>query len=294
MNYLITGSNGFIGHCLVKRLKLDNKNVIYQYDRNSTFPVDLKHFTKFNKGMDVVIHLAAFNSTKDFYSTAYDVIQDNLLPTLNLLNYYRQFEEKPLFIYTGTPEAFAGTTDLFNYKIPTDESVPLVVPDIKNLRWSYAGSKIVCEQAVVASGLDYIIVRPNNIYGPRQKNHFVPEFIERCQQKDYTLYGWKNTRSWLYIDDFIDAFVALIHCKKAIGEIVNIGSNDEVDVLQVAKLIMKYMNVEQEPICKDAPVGSTNRRMPDISKIKSLIDWQPTTSLEEGIKKTVSWYEHLK
>ena len=240
--------------------------------------------------VDVVIHLAAFNSTKDFYDKAFDVILDNALSTLNLLKYYRMLEKPPLFVYAGTPECATGAVEDFGYSIPTDEAVPHVVPDPLNLRWSYAGSKALGELAVIASGLPWIIFRPNNIYGPRQKNHFVPEFIERAMKGDYTLYGSDNTRSWLYINDCVDAIVKLIDCEKARGQIINIGSNDEVKVIELAKIILNLMEVDVSPFRKPAPVGSANRRMPDISKIQGLIDWEPTTSLEDGLKITVDSY----
>jgi UDP-glucose 4-epimerase len=192
-----------------------------------------------------------------------------------------------LFIYTGTPEITAGATDKFGYKIPTDEKVPMVIDDIQNPRWSYASSKGLGEQAVVCSGLNYIIIRPNNIYGPNQKNHFVPEFIERCKKGIVILNGWKNTRSWLYIDDCCKAIHKLMNCKKAINQIVNVGSNDEKKVIEVAKMILKELGIKKKIIKKAAPVGSVKRRMPDIKKLKRLINWIPDTKLEDGIKKTI-------
>jgi len=216
-----------------------------------------------------------------------EVIEDNLLPTLNLLNHYRKQKKKPLFIYTGTPEITAGATDKFGYKIPTDEKVPMVIDDIQNPRWSYASSKGLGEQAIVCSGLNYIIIRPNNIYGPNQKNHFVPEFIERCKKGIVILNGWKNTRSWLYIDDCCKAIHKLMNCKKAINQIVNVGSNDEKKVIEVAKIILKELGIKKKIIKRNAPLGSAKRRMPDIKKLKRLINWIPDTKLEDGIKKTI-------
>ena len=78
--------------------------------------------------------MAAFNSTKDFYKNPLQVIQDNFLPTINLLNFYKKQKKKPLFIYTGTPEIGVGATDIYGYKIPTDEKVPMVIKDIDNPR----------------------------------------------------------------------------------------------------------------------------------------------------------------
>ena len=113
MKILVTGANGFIGSHLIDRLA---KYDIIPWDRQQG---DLKDPQDFPE-VDVVIHLAAYNSTKEFYTKGFEVIKDNILPTLNLLEHYKQQEKKPLFIYTGTPESYAGATDFFNYKLPTD------------------------------------------------------------------------------------------------------------------------------------------------------------------------------
>jgi nucleoside-diphosphate-sugar epimerase len=282
MKILVTGAKGFIGSHICERL---NKNPYYviPWDRDNG---DLKAVTKFPL-VDCVIHLAAMVTTSDYYTKAFDVLQNNIIPTLNLLNFYRQQEHKPLFIYTGTPESYAGATDLYNYKIPTDENAPFVISDPKNLRWSYAGSKGLGEQAVIASGLDYIIVRPHNTYGPGQVGHFVSEFVERAKNKDYTVHGSDNTRSWLYIDDFCDAFIKLMNCKNAINETVNIGSADEYPVIDLAKIILQKMNIDEQPIPLKGPKGSVSRRQADISKLKRLTGWEQKISLEKGLELTV-------
>jgi len=286
MKILVTGANGFIGSHLIDRLAKSNQYEIISWDREQG---DLKQSQNFPE-VDVVIHLAAYNSTKEFYTKGFEVIKDNILTTMNLLEHYMKQENKPLFMYTGTPESYAGATDFFNYKLPTDEACPLVVPDVKNIRWSYANSKALGEQAVIASGLPYQIIVPNNIYGPRQKNHFVDEFIARAKTGDIALYGWENTRSWLYVEDFTEAVEGLINSKSAVNEKINIGSNDEVAVIDLAEIIIKNMGIDKPIEKHDAPEGSVARRMPDITKIKSLTQWEPTTSLEEGLKTTVEWY----
>ena len=286
MKILITGANGFIGSHLKDRLKKSKQYEIITWDREQG---DLKQPQNFPE-VDVVIHLAAYNSTKEFYTKGFEVIKDNILTTMNLLEHYMKQENKPLFMYTGTPESYAGATDFFNYKLPTDEACPLVVPDVKNIRWSYANSKALGEQAVIASGLPYQIIVPNNIYGPRQKNHFVDEFIARAKTGDIALYGWKNTRSWLYVEDFTEAMERLINSKQAVNEKINVGSNDEVEVLRLAEIIIKNMGIDKPIEKHDAPEGSVARRLPDITKVKSLTQWEPKTSLEEGLKTTVEWY----
>ena len=78
-----------------------------------------------------------------------------------------------------------------------------------------------------------------------------------------------------------------MNCKKAINQIVNVGSNDEKKVIEVAKIILKELGIKKKIIKRNAPLGSAKRRMPDIKKLKRLINWIPDTKLEDGIKKTI-------
>ena len=279
---LITGSEGFLGKNFI--LATNQKFKFYKFDKKLNG--DLAKKRSFPQ-VDYVLHLAAFNSTKDFYNNPLKVIYDNFFPTFNLINFYRKLKRKPIFIFTGTPEIASGAVDLFNYKVPTDEKVPSVIPNILNKRWSYAGSKSLSEQVVIHSGLKFIIIRPHNVYGQFQKNHFIPEFINRSNKNKIELYGWKNKRCWLHIDDFCRALELVINSKICINEIINIGSNFEMSTLNVAKLILKYKypNKNKKIIKKDAPEGSVMKRMPNIKKIKKLTGWEPKITVKEGILK---------
>lgn len=282
---LVTGSNGFLGSNFISKFK--DKYTIIRYDK--TTGKDITKINKFPK-VDIVLHLAAFNSTKDFYQRPIEVIESNFLTTFNLIKFYQKIKKKIIFIFAGTPESASGAIDLFNYKIPTDEKVPLVIPNLFNPRWSYAASKSLCEIMLIHSGLKFIIIRPHNVYGPKQKNHFIPEFIDRCRNNNKVkLFGWKNKRSWLFVDDFCIALDKIINSNKAVNQIINIGSNFEHSVLEVAKEIIKQKYKNKKKIIKlNAPEGSIQRRVPNIKKIFKLIKWKPTTNLRQGINKLLN------
>lgn len=280
---LLTGSEGFLGSHLKSFLK--KKYHFISYDKKINGDIfKKKTFPK----VDIVIHLAAFNSTKDFYRQPSNVIYHNIFPTYKLINFYKK-KYRPLFIFAGTPEIASGAVSTFNYKVPTDEKVPVVISDLYNPRWSYAASKAVCEQMVIHSGLKFIIIRPHNVYGPRQKNHFIPEFVYRCKKakknSKIPLYGYKNTRSWLHVNDFLSAVEKILVSKKVNNEILNIGSNFEHKVIDVAKLIIKkkFKNKNLKILKKIGKKGDVKRRVPSIKKIKKIIKWIPSINIEKGL-----------
>lgn len=285
---LVTGSNGFIGTHLCPALdKLGH--TVYAVDRDLDGDLCDKSFVDSLPDVDIVVHLAARNGTKHFYNNPFDVVRDGVLPTQYLLERYAGKIDR--FVFTGTCESYAGAVDLFDYPVPTDEKVPLVIGDVTNPRWSYGASKIVNEVQVVAAkeqfGQRYSIIRYHNIYGPGQKDHFIPEFYTRALNGDLTLYGWENTRSFMYISDAITATMRVILEESFTNEIVNIGRDDEISIHELAKKILKTAGINGELILKDAPEGSVRRRCADISKFNRLTWFVPKVSLDEGIKLTL-------
>lgn len=283
---LVTGSEGFIAKSLIKKLQDLNHEVI-GVDKISGIDLTKKESVDLLPSVDIVIHLAAFNGTKYFYSHPFDVMTQNILPTQYLLERYAGKVSK--FIFSGTSESYAGANDFFNFPIPTNENVPLVVSDVLNPRWSYAGSKISNELQVISCyhqfSQDFVIIRYHNVYGPNQKDHFIPEFIERIKSGDYTLHGWDNTRSFIYVDDAVDATLKVMFNDKCKNQIIHIGNQEEISIRALAEKIMKKLNIDADLILKPAPVGSTLRRCPDTSKLKMLTGYQSKISIDEGLEK---------
>ena len=277
---LITGADGFIGTQLKQSL-----NCITVDFNNCDYNGDLKdwNFVQGLPDVDLIYHLAMMNNTSAFYSQPYNVIENSILPQHNILKRYKGVP----IIYTSSSETYAGGFNLKIVPIPTPEEVPLIIDDITNPRWSYSASKILGESMVVAAhiqfGTPYKIIRYHNIYGPGQKNHFIPEFIDRCLNNEYILHGADATRSFCYIDDAIKATLTVAD-KMEWNNIINIGSNDEWVIQDVAKEILNQLNVKTDITIYNSPVGSVARRKPDITKLKNL-GWQQITSLPLGISK---------
>jgi len=280
---LLTGSNGFIGSHLQKHLEcitVDYTNSDYNGDLSNKKFVDV-----LPDDVDTVIHLAAFNSTKNFYSTPFSVIDSIVTPTMNLLKRYPHAH----FVYAGSSEEYAGTVNNGWACVPTPEQVALTIEDISNPRWCYAAGKIAMESAVISqsiqSGNTYTIIRFHNVYGPGQENHFIPEFIDRLRDGDNVLYGHSDTRSFCYIDDACKLVKSVF---KTCNEIVNIGSDQETAILDVAHIILDIMDIDVKSlILKPSPPGSTPRRAPDITKLKQLVPDFEYTTLAVGLNEVI-------
>lgn len=285
---LVTGSGGFIGQHLVPALTAQGHTVITA-DRKDGIDLCDKQQVDALPNVDIVVHLAAYNGTKHFYKQPLNVVRDGVLPTQHLIDRYAGKIER--FVFAGTCESYAGAVDLFNYPVPTDEKVPLVISDVTNPRWSYAGSKIVNEIQCVAAhaqlGQEYTIVRYHNVYGPGQIDHFIPEFYQRALAGDLTLHGWENTRSFMYVSDAIAATCRVIFEQNFANQIINIGANDEISIQDLARKILHQAGIPGDVICLPAPEGSVKRRCGDIEKFHSLTDFEPTVDLAQGIQLTL-------
>ena len=291
MKILITGSSGFIGQHLTKALKSQGHNII---EADRTHGVDLTDLVQVQAlpDVDIVVHLAAHNGTRHFYERPLDVIRDAVLPTQYLIDRYLGQIQR--FVFTGTCESYAGAVDLFDWPLPTDETVPLVVADVTNPRWSYGGSKIVNELQVTAAwsqhALPYTIIRYHNVYGPGQRDHFIPEFWERAQKGDLSLKGWENTRSFMYVSDAIDATIGVMFSESCRNEIVNIGVDDEIAIKDLAQIILEEAGIVGELVLEPAPPGSVKRRCGDVRKLHALLDFQAQVDIRSGIQKTLASY----
>ncbi|MFQ3354339.1 MAG: UDP-glucose 4-epimerase [Paracoccaceae bacterium] len=285
---LVTGSAGFIGSHLVESLK-DQCGELICIDINNGQDLCDSSFVDNLPDVDVIFHLAAKNGTRWFYDEPFSVLENCTTPTLNLIRRYKN--SGALFVYASSCEIYADATEVGITQVPTNEEVSVLFNDPRNLRWSYAAGKYIGELAVISAakefGLDYVVLRYHNIYGPRQVDHFIPEFYERVQRGDCSLKGWRNTRAFCYISDAVEMTIRAACDESAKNRIIHIGDDKEVTIKEVAEIILSFDNIKSELLLHDAPEGSASRRCPDVTLAKSLGIYHQSVSLEAGLKRTI-------
>ena len=281
MKIALTGHKGFIGSHYYDYIK--DHHEVSGYDYKSFHDLCDVETVREMPDCDTVIHMAATNGTRLFYEAPTQVAINNTLPTINLINRYKDTDTK--FVFTSSCEIFNGAIDNGIYPVPTDEKVPVYFEDVTNPRWSYSLPKALGENLVANSGLHYLIIRYFNVYGPRQKNHFIDEFVERVAHGDYYIKG-NDTRSFCYIDDAIKLTHDLItHIN---NQTVNVGRQEETSIAEVARCIMDIMEVDPAKLeIEPGPRGSVSRRCPDTTKLLLMTEPIEYTSLKDGLKLTV-------
>ncbi len=308
-NILITGGSGFIGTYLVKRLVSYNANVtvVDNYRRSSKdrlsslkskinfLELDIKEISKYENQigkLDSIFHLAAINGTKNFYTHSQEVLDVALRGTLEIFDLALKCEVEDIFI--------ASSSEVYNQPsiIPTPEEIPAFIPDIWNPRFSYGGGKLAQELITANYYNDFfkrkIIFRPHNVYGQDMgDDHVIPSIINkiRIAQENKTdnisiLGDGNQTRSFIYIDDFIDALI-LVYRKGITKNIYHIGTEEEISINYLIEVIQNNLKTELLVNKEKAPIGETVRRCPKISKLRKL-GFMEKYNIESGIKKVLN------
>ena len=310
-DYLVTGAAGFIGAHLTRHLAELGHSVVAsdlglhanaerqfaalgELDGVTTLRGDLSDpaVVAGLPRVDGVFHLAALNGTQNFYTDPWKTLKHSTVPTIQLLEHYAALEPE-FFFYAGSSEAYASSVTRFDWPVPTDEAVPLGIDDPKNVRWSYGGSKlhgeIACFAAQAELGIPVVVGRFHNAYGPDMGiHHVIPDFINRGREGVFELYGASNTRSFIYIEDAVRAVVAV--AEQARGEVVNIGSPDEISMRELARVIMAEAGWHGDVVEFDAPAGSVERRAPDVTRLGEYLDTTGFVPIGEGIRRTLPSY----
>ncbi|MBS3923074.1 MAG: NAD-dependent epimerase/dehydratase family protein [Nitrosarchaeum sp.] len=252
---------------------------------------NLEDWNQLPSDIEQVFHLAAINGTKYFYEIPEKILEVNVGGTLNLFKWIPKTQVKKIF--------FASSSEVYGFPnvFPTPESETLCIPNSKNPRFSYSSSKIIGETITInfckSLGIDYLIGRFHNVYGPKMGfEHVIPEFIRKCVKNEpFTVQGDGNeTRSFCYIDDAIAGILCIANNSNARNDIFNIGTCEEVSINDLIKKLESIHGSSILPIYKEFKNAGTKRRVPDITKIEN-IGYKPLIPLVNGLELTYNWYK---
>ena len=311
---LVTGGSGFIGAALVKALVRRGEAVRVLDDHSRGHPrrlLEIKDDVELitgdirdaaacdaaMAGIEEVHHLAYINGTATFYSAPDLVLDVGVKGMVNVIDACRRHGVKTLLLASSS-EVYQSAP-----RVPTDESVPLVIPDPLNPRLSYAAGKIISEMLAINHGRrDFervLIFRPHNVYGPDMGfDHVIPQLAMRLKRLGreraegalpFPIQGsGKETRSFCHVDDLLAGVMVMRERGEHLG-IYHIGTAEEVAIADLAQRMARMIG--REIVLEPSAVaqGSTPRRCPDISKLRAL-GYEPRVTLAAGLPPTLEWY----
>lgn len=305
---VITGGAGFVGSHLVDSLLSDGFRVTSLDNFGSGRPENLEHVEsdRFDSlehdvrepfpelgDVDHVYHFASRASPKDFGSHAVEIALTNSEGTHNALEYARDHDARAILASTseiyGDPEVHPQTEE-YNGNV-----------NVRGPRAPYDESKRFSEALAVAFRQQYDVdirtVRIFNTYGPRMRpddGRVVPNFLSQALRgDDLTVYGdGTQTRSFCYVDDLVRGIRAFADAdpEVAAGEVVNLGNTDEIEIRELAAVVVDVLDADSDVVYEELPEDDPQVRCPDISRARTLFDWEPTVPLEEGIERTLPYF----
>lgn len=320
-HYLITGGAGFIGSHLAERLlergadvtvidnlstgTIDNLKQIDQHPRFRAAIEDIRNIHVMDRLVsecDVIFHLAAAVGVQRIISEPIETIETNIGGTEVVLKTARRYRKKVLI---------ASTSEVYGkgVKFPFEEDDDSLLGPTTRSRWSYAASKAIDEFLGLAYhrqvGLPVVIFRLFNTVGPRQSGQYgmvLPRFVAwALANEPIRVYGdGQQQRCFCNVNDVVGALVALSDTDATVGQVFNIGSPEEVSILQLAERV-KERTGSTSPInlipydqAYESGFEDFRRRVPSLDKIKGVIDWHPTTPLDQTIDQIIAYYRKEK
>ena len=317
MRVLITGGAGFIGSHLAEAL-LNRGDEVFVLDNLSTGSIDnighLKGQPRFHYTIDTVtnepllaelidrcdtvVHLAAAVGVKLIVEAPVHTIETNVHGTEVVLKHANK--KKKLVLLASTSEVYGKSVE-----VPFREDADLVLGPTGKHRWAYACSKMIDEFLALAywkeRKLPVIIVRLFNTVGPRQTGQYgmvIPTLVRQAlAAQPMTVFGdGSQSRSFTYVGDVVRAMVALINEPRAVGQVFNIGNGTEITIGELAVKV-KAMTASNSSIVRvpydqayEAGFEDMPRRVPDISKLRTLVGYEPTVELDEILTRVIEYF----
>ena len=303
---LITGGAGFIGSHLCERLLDNNYSVVcldnfitgtlknikpFLNDRSFRLETcNVSNYIDIPGKIDYVLHCASLASPNDYLTFPIQTLKVGSLGTHNALGLAKK--KKAVFMLFSTSEVYGD---------------PMVHPQKETywghvnsvgVRGCYDESKRFAEAITMAyhrvHKLDTKIVRIFNTYGPKMRHNdgrVIPNFIDQAlSSKPLTVYGsGRQTRSFCYIDDLVGGLLRLM--LSPVNDPVNLGNPGEHSIMFLVRLILELTGSKSKIAFKKLPQDDPQRRRPDIAKARKLLNWKPAIPLNEGLRRTISWFQ---
>ena len=314
MNILITGGAGFLGSHLTDALLARGDEVTildvigdlkvrhhlehphFHYVRDSVFATEILDGLLLR--CDLVYHLAAVVGVEHYVADPYEVLNVNINGTQAVLKAAYKYNRK--VVLASTSEAYGR-----NPKIPFGEDDDRVLGSTRLDRWCYATSKAAAEHFCFAyhrMGLPVVVLRYFNVYGPRLDRLDVGRVVtifagQVLRGKPVTVIGdGSQTRCFTYVDDAIRATVVAGTETRAVGEILNVGSDHEISMLEFAKTMIRLADspspivfVDQQAVYGDR-YEDVPRRVPSLHRMYEILGVRAETPLEDGLRRTIDWF----
>jgi nucleoside-diphosphate-sugar epimerase len=307
---VITGGAGFIGTSMAKLLADDNDLVLFDNMTNDALAqteladhpnvtfisgdvLDHDAFSEAAEGANIIIHMAAIAGVDSVLKSPVRTMRVNLLGTANVVDVAAA--------NMGTLERFIdfSTSEVFGkhaYKV--EETHEMSGGKVGEARWTYAVSKLAGEYLAHSYfdeiGLPVSVVRPFNIYGPNQVgvgaiHHFT---VRALRGEDLIIHGdGSQIRAWCYIDDILSALMRILEVPAAIGQAFNIGNPRSVcTTYDLAQRILRITGSDSQLVHKPLHYSDVEIRIPDVTKSRELLTWEPMVDLDDGLTRTMSWY----
>lgn len=311
---LVTGAGGFIGSHLVERLinlGTSVKAFVRYNSRNNQgclelLPLGVKEkidviygdlrdpesVRNLMEDVDMVFHLGALISIPYSYVCPREVIETNIMGTLNVLKASKDKSIKKV-IHTSTSEVYG-----------TAQFVPINETHSFQAQSPYSASKIgadmIADSFYKSFDLPVSIIRPFNTYGPRQSSRAViPTIVTQAlTQKKIFLGSMHPTRDFTFVEDTVDGFIKIAEANESIGQVINIGSDFEISIADLSDKIIAMVGRDVEVVFDATrirpPESEVERLLADNTKARKLLGWEPRVPFDVGLKRTIDWIsEHL-
>lgn len=318
---LITGGAGFIGSHLADALIGQDCQVTVIDDLSTGSFANIEHLARHPRfrfaiesitnevvldrlasDCDVIFHLAAAVGVRLIIEQPVHTIETNVMGTEAVLQAALRYRAKVLV--ASTSEVYGKGT-----VVPFREEDDIVLGPTSQNRWAYAATKMVDEFLALAyyheRGLPVVIARLFNTVGPRQSGRYgmvIPRFVQQALRSDpLTVYGdGTQTRCFCHVSDTVRALVDLAESPDAVGRVFNVGSTEEISILDLARKVVQGVGgepttldnaIQLVPYAEAYPAGfeDMQRRVPDITRITSTIGWTPTISLKDTLQSVIAY-----